>query len=368
MSTEQINIRLDSDVVSALERVAREESSDRATVIRRLLEGSLHQWEVDRAVESYRRGEASLGRAAEEAGLTQWELLDLIKQSRVAYPLDAEDVSARLNELESETERDTLPDIPPRPGHVLLVGINPAPVSVAAGHYYQGRIGRRLWRRLERLGLLEDPVPGREDEAFARAGHGLTDLVKRPTKSAAELGVEEYAAGIEELRRKVASWRPGLVLFPFKGAAQRLVGTPMSPGPGPDFQGFPTFLLTGPYAPAADAERIDQELRSGLRSLLGGAEPKGDELEWTQRITETDIERGQIRLRQPTRRLFPAKPGPVEIVVQGKRLDAAYDPRTGRDRNRSPVLRVGREQLETLVKPNQRLQVSRRLGGIVELS
>jgi double-stranded uracil-DNA glycosylase len=265
MSTEQINIRLDDDVVNRLERVAREESSDRATVIRRLLKGALRQWEVDRAVDSYRRGQTSLGRAAEEAGLTQWELLDLIKRAHVAYPLDPDEVPARLTEAATDsTGQATLPDIPPKQGHVLMVGINPAPVSVAAGHYYQGRLGRRLWRRLEGIGLLEDPVPGREDEAFTRAGHGLTDLVKRPTKSAAELGAEEFATGIEEFSEKVASWRPGMILFAFKAAARHLVGSAVSPGLGPHFKGVPTFLLTGPFAPAADAERIDQELRTLL--------------------------------------------------------------------------------------------------------
>ena len=197
------------------------------------------------AIAAAKRG---LGRAAPAAGLTQWELLDLIKRAHVAYPLDPDEVAGRLTELETDaTGQTTLPDIPPKQGHVLLVGINPAPVSVAAGHYYQGKLGRRLWRRLEGVGLLEDPVPGREDEAFARAGHGLTDLVKRPTKSAAELGADEFAAGIEEFAENVASWRPGLILFAFKAAARHLVGSAVSPGLGPHFEGVPTFLLTGQY-------------------------------------------------------------------------------------------------------------------------
>jgi double-stranded uracil-DNA glycosylase len=366
MSTEQINIRLDANVVSALERVAREDSIDRATAIRRLLEASLRQWEVDRAIESYRRGEASLGRAAEEGGLTQWELLDLLKRARVAYPLDADDVSARLMELESSAAAGeaTLPDIRPKQGCILLVGINPAPVSVAAGHYYQGRLGQRLWRRLERIGLLEDPVPGREDEAFARAGHGLTDLVKRPTPSAAELGADEFAAGVQEFRRKLEAWRPGLILFAFKGAARRLMGSAVTPGPGAEFENVPTFLLTGPFAPTADAERIDGQ----LRSLLGLDRIRATQEEWTQLITPKDLERGQIRLKQPTRRLFPAEHTRVEIVLRGKRLDASYDPKKSPDRSRSPLLRVGREQLESLVQPKERLRVTRRLGGVVELS
>lgn len=35
-------------------------------------------------------------------------------------------------------EVTTLADLIPSPCRVLVVGINPAPASVAAGHYYQG--------------------------------------------------------------------------------------------------------------------------------------------------------------------------------------------------------------------------------------
>ena len=41
---------------------------------------------------------------------------------------------------------ETLADLPPERGRLLFVGLNPSPVSVAAGHYHQGRLGRRFWR------------------------------------------------------------------------------------------------------------------------------------------------------------------------------------------------------------------------------
>jgi TDG/mug DNA glycosylase family protein len=365
MSTEQINIRIDADLVSALERVARDESTDRATVIRRLLERSLRQWEIDRAVEGYRRGDLSLGRAAEEAGVTQWELLELLHEAHVAYPLDVDDVAERIRQLRGEATpgESTLPDIPPQTGGVLLVGINPAPISVAAGHYYQGPIGRRLWRRLERTGLLHDPVPGREDEAFARAGHGLTDLVKRPTRSSAELTDAELEAGIDALRRKVRDWRPGLILFAFKEPARRLVGSGVRPGRTGEVEGTPSFLLTGPYAPATETERVDGE----LRALLGSGEPVHSDYEWSQRVTAKDIERGQIRLKQPARRFFPAGRARVEVVLRGARLRASYDPKIGPDRNRSPLLRIGRDQLASVVQPNEQFRVTRGPGGVAKL-
>jgi len=160
MKTEQINIRVEADLAAALDRVAREEALDRTTAVRRLLEESIRRWELERAVDAYRRGAVSLGRAAEESGLTQWELLDAVRAGGIAHPLTADEVRRRLDVPDGRSD-GTLPDYPPKPGGVLLVGINPAPPFVQAGHYYQGTIGRRLWRRLEGLGLLRDATPWR---------------------------------------------------------------------------------------------------------------------------------------------------------------------------------------------------------------
>lgn len=365
MKTEQINIRLEADLVSALERVAREEALDRATTIRRLLESSIKDWELERALLRYRRGEVSLGRAAEESGLTQWELIDAVRAAGMAYPLDADDVAERLGEIEPTPKQDseTLPDIPPKPGGVLLVGINPAPVSVAAGHYYQGRLGRRLWRRLESIGLLRDPSPGAEDDAFARKGHGLTDLVKRATTSSAELAGSELAAGVEVLRTKIREWRPGLILFAFSEPAKRLLGRKVRPGEAPEFEGVPTFLLSGPYAPGAETERIDAELR---RLLEAQGTPKPDvDSDRTQRVTANDLHVGQIRLPRPAKRFFPSQKGSLDVVLRGTRVEASYDPRLGPDRERSAVLRIGADRLREVVQENEVLQVSRGLGGVV---
>jgi TDG/mug DNA glycosylase family protein len=361
MKTEQINIRLDTELVGALEQLAREESLDRATAIRRLLETAIKEWELERAISGYRRGELSLGRASEESGLTQWELIDAVRTAGLAYPLTAEDAERRLEELPGREPYATLPDIPPKRRGVLLVGINPAPVSVAAGHYYQGRLGRRLWRRLEGLGLLEDAVVGAEDDAFARAGHGLTDLVKRPTSSRTELSEDEFSAGAEALRRKVREWKPKLVLFAFAEPARQLLGRDIRPGQGPKLAGIPTFLLSGPYASREEAERIDAELRKVL-----GASPAGGQAR-SQRVTAVDIANGRIRFPREAKRFFPAEQSEVEIVLRGTRFRARYDPRIGPDRNRSAVLNVGRERLANLVHPNEVLRVSRGRGGIPRL-
>ncbi len=363
MKTEQINLRLEQDLLAALERVAREESLDRGMVIRRLLRTAIGRWQLDRALNLYQRGEASIGRAAEEAGLSQWEMLEAVRAAGIAYPLEPEEIDERLAALDETgmISFETLPDIAPIPGGVLLVGINPTPVSVAARHYYQGRLGKRLWGRLERVGLLVDALPGSEDEAFARAGHGLTDLVKRPSTSAAELTEEELRAGVAELREKVRRWQPGLILFPFKDSARVLLGASVRPGEGPLFKGTRTFLLSGPYAPSSETRRVDDELRRVI-GAVGHQDP--GEFEHSQPLRKSDLETGRIRFPRPAKRFFPPVRSDVEVVLEGNRVKGRYNPRTRE--NKSAVLHVGKAALRGL-QPDKSLRISRGLGGIVRL-
>ena len=60
MKTEQVNLRLEKDILADIERVAREESLDRAVVIRRLLKESVKRWRLDHALNGYERGQPSM--------------------------------------------------------------------------------------------------------------------------------------------------------------------------------------------------------------------------------------------------------------------------------------------------------------------
>jgi hypothetical protein len=47
---------------------------------------------------------------------------------------------------------------------MLCVGINPAPISVAAGQCHQGQLGQRFFARLRKAGILPGDVPGYGDD------------------------------------------------------------------------------------------------------------------------------------------------------------------------------------------------------------
>ena len=161
---------------------------------------------------------------------------------------------------------ETLADLL-RPGlRAICVGINPSPVSVAAGHYYQGQIGRRFWQRLQRAGVIEATGTGREDDAAFLAGIGFTDIIKRPTARADAISAAEFEQGGELLVEKLRRYRPTLLIFTFKKTATSLFGRFKGHGHRPELElgGAEVFVMPGPYE---RADRVASALEQ-LRSLL----------------------------------------------------------------------------------------------------
>jgi double-stranded uracil-DNA glycosylase len=166
---------------------------------------------------------------------------------------------------------ETLEDLPPLRNRLLFVGLNPSPVSVEAGHYHQGRLGRMFWARLITAHILPSGTPiETADDALMAVGHGITDLLKRPsardTASDAQL-----TAGVGPLWQKVAIWRPGAVVFIYKRAADVSAGRRLDARwgqlHGVALAGRPCFLMPGPYAPAPEVDQGLNFLRNVQASL-----------------------------------------------------------------------------------------------------
>lgn len=161
---------------------------------------------------------------------------------------------------------ETLADLLRPELRAVCIGINPSPVSVTAGHYYQGQIGRRFWQRLQRGGVIEETGTGREDDAAFLAGIGFTDIVKRPTARADEITAAKFEKGRELLAEKLRRYRPGLLIFTFKKAATSLFGRFKGHGHRPELElgGAEVFVMPGPYERADRVAAALEELRSLL--------------------------------------------------------------------------------------------------------
>jgi TDG/mug DNA glycosylase family protein len=110
----------------------------------------------------------------------------------------------------------TLPDYL-QPGlRLVFVGFNPSMRSAAVGHYYAGP-GNLFWPLLYEAGLLPEPLTYVQDHRILEFGIGLTDLVKRPTPSSADLSPAEARAGVLQLQIRLVAHAPRVVCFNGKG-------------------------------------------------------------------------------------------------------------------------------------------------------
>jgi TDG/mug DNA glycosylase family protein len=157
----------------------------------------------------------------------------------------------------------TLSDLWPENPKAVIVGINPALVSVDVGHYYQGTLGVRLSKRLMTAGVLPPDSVGFMDDVATRESLAFTDLVKRPSSRAAEISALEMAFGRDRLEHELTTREIPLVIFVFKAAATQLLGKFSGNGLLEEHTlgGAAVFVMPGPFEPAVSSDRTLAVLR-----------------------------------------------------------------------------------------------------------
>ena len=106
----------------------------------------------------------------------------------------------------------TLPDHLRKGMKLIIVGCNPTDSSVRVGHYYAGR-DNPFWPALFESGVVPEPFDYHDDKRVIEFGIGLTDLVKRPSKTSDMLTREDFAEGRIVLSQKLEEFAPRVVAF-----------------------------------------------------------------------------------------------------------------------------------------------------------
>lgn len=119
----------------------------------------------------------------------------------------------------------TLRDILPDSGRLkmLIVAKTPAPLSVAAGHYFQGKQGQMFWSALVGRGLLNVPTGAYHDDHLLAHGYGITDVVKVPRPFGDEPSDDEYRAGIDRVLGLIKTFQPTVLMFVYKGVLDAIL-------------------------------------------------------------------------------------------------------------------------------------------------
>jgi double-stranded uracil-DNA glycosylase len=157
----------------------------------------------------------------------------------------------------------TLPDTVGPDMRVLVCGLNPSLYAADAGIPFARR-GNRFWPAAVAAGLVTkgwDP-----DAALADCGVGMTDLVKRASRSASELGPSEYREGAARLERLVAWLGPRVVCVVGLTGWRAAIDPRAQPGRQPSpLAGVPVYVV--PSSSGRNAHVTFDDLVSRLQAV-----------------------------------------------------------------------------------------------------
>jgi predicted HTH domain antitoxin len=86
--TQHLTGRVPSKQFNELTEISREEGIDRSTALRKVLDIGLKGYRRDKAIERYRKGKISIGKAAEEARVSIFEMVDILEAEKIPIELD----------------------------------------------------------------------------------------------------------------------------------------------------------------------------------------------------------------------------------------------------------------------------------------
>ena len=84
-----VSLRLSEEEIKEIDRLANEQHIDRSSLLRQILANGIKETKLKLAREYYEQGE-SLGRSAEKARLSVWDILDYFEKVQVNQRFDEE--------------------------------------------------------------------------------------------------------------------------------------------------------------------------------------------------------------------------------------------------------------------------------------
>jgi len=82
----KVTARLEEELAETIDRIAKQEGTDRSTVIRRLLQKAIKDSLIPENLNRYQEGKQTLRQAAERSGLTLWEMARK-REAQVPYTI-----------------------------------------------------------------------------------------------------------------------------------------------------------------------------------------------------------------------------------------------------------------------------------------
>lgn len=96
MATSTISTRLEEEELAVLDSLAEYAGFDRSQILKSIFRRGISQWRFELAIQQYRDQQITLSKAAELAGLSQWDFIAQMKIHGATLHFDAQDLELDL--------------------------------------------------------------------------------------------------------------------------------------------------------------------------------------------------------------------------------------------------------------------------------
>jgi predicted HTH domain antitoxin len=102
---QMVRSRLPQELLKDLETIEKLEQTDRSTTVRKLLRKAIGEWKRDYFAHQYGEGKMTLARAAREAGVSLWEMMDYMRQRKIPAQYSLEDLEHDLKVISKREDK-----------------------------------------------------------------------------------------------------------------------------------------------------------------------------------------------------------------------------------------------------------------------
>lgn len=104
---QMVGTRLPESFITELKKIEQVEQSDRSTVLRKLLYRAVSEWKLEHYAQEYSKGKMTLSKAAEEANVSVWEMIEYLRERKISAQYSLEDLEHDLRDIYQRTEHTT---------------------------------------------------------------------------------------------------------------------------------------------------------------------------------------------------------------------------------------------------------------------
>lgn len=87
-----ITTRVPDDIEKKIENISRIEHLDKSTVVRRLLSKTVQEWLIENALDQYRDGKITIGKAADMVGVPLHEMIAIAAKKGIPFQYSLDDL------------------------------------------------------------------------------------------------------------------------------------------------------------------------------------------------------------------------------------------------------------------------------------